>query len=144
MLLGLLAGADTFGHCGICGTDHGASLEWLYLDNELAAYVERIARGLTVDAETLAAEVIRRVGPGGNYLADEHTVRHFRNELWLSGPAWNRQSWDGWEAAGCISMNERAREQVQTILATHRTEPMEEKLAAEVDRIVQCAQRELD
>ena len=41
-------------------------------------------------------------------------------------------------------MNERAREQVQTILATHQTEPMEEKLAAEVDRIVQCAQRELD
>lgn len=144
MLMGLLAGADTFGHCGICGTDHGASLEWLYLDNELAAYIERIARGLGVDAGTLAAEVIRRVGPGGNYLADEHTVGHFRKELWLSGPAWTRQSWDGWETNGRTSMNERAREQVQTILATHRTEPMEEKLAAEVDRIVQCAQRELD
>ena len=144
MLMGLLAGADTFGHCGICGTDHGASLEWLYLDNELVAYVERIARGLTVGAETLAAEVVQRIGPGGNYLADEHTVRHFRDEFWLPGPAWARQSWDGWEAAGRAAMNERAREQVQTILATHQTEPMEEKLAAEVDRIVQCAQRELD
>lgn len=143
MLLGLLAGADTFGHCGICGTDHGASLEWLYADNELAAYVQRIAQGFDIDAEKLATEVINRTGPGGNFLAEEHTVRHFRDELWLPGSAWARQSWDGWETEGCTSMAERAHEQVQTILASHEVEPLDEKLAAEIDRIVQRAQREL-
>jgi len=144
MLLGVLAGADTFGHCGICGTDHGASLEWLYADNELAAYVRRIARGFETDAETLATEVVHRVGPCGNFLAEEHTVRHFRDELWLPGPAWTRQSWDGWETDGSTSMAQRASERVRTILAAHEVEPLDGRLAAEIDRIVQCAQRETD
>ncbi len=142
LLLGVLAGADTFGHCGICGTDHGASLEWLYVDNELAAYVGRVVRGFNIDSETLAAEVVGRVGPGGNFLAEEHTVRHFREELWMPGPAWTRQSWDGWENAGSKSMAERVREQVQTLLATHEVEPLDEKLAGEIDRIVACARDE--
>jgi len=144
MLLGLLAGADTFGHCGICGTDHGAGLEWLYLDNELAAYVQRIARGFETDAETLATEIVHRVGPCGNFLAEEHTVRHFREELWLPGPAWTRQSWDGWEIDGSTSMAQRVSERVRTILTAHEVEPLDGRLAAEIDRIVQCAQRELD
>jgi len=33
LLLAALAGADTFGHCGICGTDHAGSLVWLALEN---------------------------------------------------------------------------------------------------------------
>jgi trimethylamine--corrinoid protein Co-methyltransferase len=144
LLLGLLAGADTFGHCGICGTDHGASLEWLYVDNELAAYAERAARGFQIDPEKLAAEAVGRIGPGGNFLVDEHTVRHFRDELWMPGSAWTRQSWDGWETGGSTSMAERVREQVQAILVTHEVEPLDEKLAGEIDRIVRCAQQELE
>jgi len=66
LLLGVLAGADTFGHCGICGTDHAGSLLWLAFDDELMSYVKRIARGFAVDAEHLATDVIHSVGPAGN------------------------------------------------------------------------------
>jgi trimethylamine--corrinoid protein Co-methyltransferase len=72
LLAGALAGADTFGHCGICGTDHAGSLVWLYLDNEFMEYVKRIVRGFEVNADTLATEVVRQVGPGGNFLAEPH------------------------------------------------------------------------
>jgi trimethylamine--corrinoid protein Co-methyltransferase len=143
MVLGALAGADTFGHAGICGTDHGASLPWLMVDNELMAYVKRIARGLEVNAETLAVELIRSIGPAGHYLAEEHTVRHFRRELWLPGPLWTRQAWDGWESEGRPSMADRALAEVKRILATHQPEPMDEAMAREVDRIVAAVQREL-
>jgi len=143
MLLGALAGADTFGHCGICGTDHGASLEWLFIDNELAEYVKRISRGFEVNADTLAAEVIKKVGPGGNYLAEEHTVEHFRRELWLPSIAWTRQSWSIWESQGRNSMAERARAEVNRILDTHEPEPIDEGLAAEIDRIVECAKNKM-
>jgi trimethylamine--corrinoid protein Co-methyltransferase len=143
MILGVLAGADTFGHAGICGTDHGASLLWLVVDNELMAYVKRIARGFEVNTETLAVELIQAVGPGGNYLAEEHTVRHFRREIWLPGPAWTRQTWEGWESEGRTSMADRALAEVRRILATHQPEPMDEAMAREVDRIVEAARREL-
>jgi trimethylamine--corrinoid protein Co-methyltransferase len=143
MLLGALAGANMFGHCGICGTDHGGSLIWLMMDSELMAYVKRIVRGFEVNDETLATEVVNAVGPKGNFLAEEHTAKHFRNELWLSGPAWTRQSWDGWESEGSKSMAERISDEVDNILATHKPEPIGEDLAKEVDRIVESAKREL-
>ena len=143
MLLGALAGADMFGHCGICGTDHGANLSWLLIDNELAEYVKRILRGFEVNSDTLATHVVNAVGPGGNYLAEEHTVKHFRKELWLCGQAWTRQSWDAWESEGSRSMAERVADEVSRILATHNPEPIDEALAQEVDRIVECAKHEL-
>jgi trimethylamine--corrinoid protein Co-methyltransferase len=143
MLLGALAGADMFGHCGICGTDHGASLTWLGVDNELADYVKRVVRGFEVNSETLATEVVNTVGPKGNFLAEEHTARHFREELWLCGHLWTRQSYDGWESEGSRSMADCAADEVSRILATHTPQPIDEALAQEVDSIVKCAQREL-
>jgi trimethylamine--corrinoid protein Co-methyltransferase len=143
MALGALAGADTFGHAGICGTDHGGSLPWLYVDNELMAYVKRIARGFDVNDETLATSVVHEVGPGGDYLSQVHTVRHFRQEIWIPGPAWTRQMWEDWEGAGKESMGDRAWAEVQRILATHEPEPLDEALAREIDRIVESARREL-
>ena len=144
LLLAALAGADTFGHCGICGTDHAGSLVWLALDNEIMDYVRRIARGFEVDAGKLAADVVNKVGPGGNFLAEEHTVRHFREELWLAGPAWTRQSWDGWADSSKLSMADRLIEQVKQILSSHEPEPLEAGLEKEVDAIVKAARQELE
>lgn len=143
MMLGALAGADMFGHAGICGTDHGASLTWLAIDDELMGYVKRTLRGFEVNSDTLATKVVNTVGPGGNYLAEEHTVEHFRNEFWLPGPVWTRAYWDGWEKEGRSSMAERASEKVEQILTEHKIEPLDEALAREIDRIVECARIEL-
>ena len=143
LLLGAQAGADTFGHCGICGTDHAGSLLWLFLDNELGHYVKRILRGFEVTGETLAGDVIQAVGPGGNFLAEAHTVKHFREALWLSGPAWTRQGWDRWQQQGSESFADRATEQIKTILAEHEPDPIDPGLAREIDRIVDCAKKEL-
>jgi len=143
LLAGALAGADTFGHCGICGTDHAGSLVWLYLDNEVMEYVKRIVRGFEVNADTLATEVVRQVGPGGNFLAEHHTVEHFRKELWLPGTAWTRETWDAWAAGGKRSMAERIKDEVKRILDSHKPEPLEAETAKQVDSIVETAKREL-
>lgn len=144
MMLGALAVADTFGHAGICGTDHAASLEWLMADNETMAYVKRIMRGFDVTSKTLATDVVKEVGPAGNFLAHEHTVRHFRSELWIPDKTWTRESWDAWETQGATSMAERIGSEVQHILASHTVETLEDGLAQEIDSIVAAAQRDLD
>jgi trimethylamine--corrinoid protein Co-methyltransferase len=143
LLLGVLAGADTFGHCGICGTDHAGSLLWLAFDDEVMSYVKRIARGFAVDEDRLAVDVVHAVGPAGNFLAEEHTVRHFREELWLPGPIWTRQPYDLWRSDGGTSFGERLRQHVAGTLAAHHPEPLDEALAGEIDRIVEHATQEL-
>ncbi len=143
MILGALAGADTFGHAGICGADHGASLSWLVLDNELMDYVKRIVKGFEVTDDTLATDVVNAVGPKGSYLAEDHTVEHFRNELWLPGSVWTRETWELWGGKGRKSMADQIQNEVEHILATHHVPPLDKGLAKEVDLIVECANREL-
>ncbi len=143
MLIGALAGADTFGHTGICGTDHAASLEWLWLDSEIANYVKRILRGFEINPETLATGLINSVGPKGNFLAEPHTAEHFRSELWLPNNTWTRDTFDAWQNSGGKSMTERIQSEVNHVLTTHQPEPIDEALAKELDRIVDSAKREL-
>ena len=143
LLPGMLAGADLFGHAGIVGTDHGGSLAWLVADNEAVNYARRVWRGFQVDEEHLAEEVISAVGPGGNFLSEAHTVRHYRKEFWLPDPLWTRDSYDTWEQAGGRSFEERAVARVDEVLARHEPSWLEEGLEREIDRIVQAAYREL-
>ncbi|MCJ7569445.1 MAG: trimethylamine methyltransferase family protein [Anaerolineales bacterium] len=142
-ILGALAGADLFGHAGLVGTDHGASLPWLVVDDEAMSYTQRVFRGFDVNEETLAASAIAAVGPGGNYLSIDHTIAHFRKEFFIPSNRWTRQTFDVWEERGCRSMAERAKTRVTEILDIHEPEPLEEALIKEIDRIVEAARAEL-
>jgi trimethylamine--corrinoid protein Co-methyltransferase len=143
LIPGMLAGADLFGHAGIVGQDHGGSLLWLVLDNEAMAFAKRVLSGFTINEDTLAASVVGDVGPGGNYLTHEHTLRHIRKELWLPSSIWTRETLDAWQAAGQQTVTERARHRVDEILKEHVPEPLEPGLSKEIDRIVAAARLEL-
>ena len=142
LVLGALAGADLFGHAGILGTDHGGSLSWLVVDHEALQYARRVVRGFTVDAETLAEEVVARVGPAGNFLSQAHTMRHFKDELWMPDKTWTRETYDGWKLEA-TSMADRAAARVEQILREHQVEPLDPVLEKEIDRIARTATREL-
>jgi trimethylamine--corrinoid protein Co-methyltransferase len=142
-VVAMLAGVDQVGHGGIVGTDHGGSLAWLVVDDEAARFARRIGRGVRVDDETLALDVIAAVGPGGDYLAEEHTVRHFREELLLPSPVWTRQTYEGWRTRGATSMGDRAAERAAALLAGPGPEPLDDDIERELDRIVAAATREL-
>jgi trimethylamine---corrinoid protein Co-methyltransferase len=143
LLQGMLAGADLFGHAGIVGADHGGSLAWLLADNEALGFAKRIARGFDVSEESLAVPVVSAVGPGGNYLAEMHTRQHFRQELWLPGSMWTRETYDAWSASGGLSMEQRLSLSVDNLLKSHVPEPLDPALEQEIDRLVAASRREL-
>jgi trimethylamine--corrinoid protein Co-methyltransferase len=86
----------------------------------------------------LGLDAIKRVGPGGNYLIDEHTLKHFKSEYWTP-KATNRNVRNAWKMKGSRDCNEVARERARKILAEHKAEPIDPKLAQELDRIVAAA-----
>ncbi|NIM45683.1 MAG: trimethylamine methyltransferase, partial [Nitrososphaeria archaeon] len=55
----------------------------LIIDNEILEGILRLVRGFEVNDDSLALDVIRRVGPGGHYLAERHTLNHFLEEHWV-------------------------------------------------------------
>ncbi len=144
LVLSVIGGADQLGHAGIVGADHGAGLDWLVVDDEALGFAKRIARGFEVDDDTLAYDVIAAVGSTGDFLAEEHTVAHFRRELFLPSPRWTREPYDAWSAGGSLSMGERARARVDEVLASHAASPLDEALDREIDLIVASARRLLD
>ena len=85
MLLTVMAGAVGIGTVGHLENAVTFSPVQLVIDNELVRYVRRALRSpWTVDSQTLAAEVVDAVGPGGHFLAQDHTAAHFRQELFFS------------------------------------------------------------
>jgi trimethylamine--corrinoid protein Co-methyltransferase len=86
--------------------------------------------------------VIEAVGPGGHFLAEEHTRVHMR-ERWRS-ELFGKDAWEAWEAAGRPEPRDRARDRVREILATHEPEPLPEDLDGELRAIVEHRARELE
>jgi trimethylamine---corrinoid protein Co-methyltransferase len=142
LTLAALAGADLLAHIGIVGTDQGGSLEQLVMDNELLGYVKRIMRGIKIDDETLALDIIQDAARDSSYLGHPHTLAHLREELWIP-TIFERRPWEAWKHRGAKTMTERAAERVKHILNTHRPAPIDERLAREIDGIVDSARRHL-
>lgn len=142
LLLGVLAGADTFGHMGVVGTDQGASLAELIINNEMIGYLRRIMRGFDINDETIAFEVIRRVGVGGHFLEDKHTLKHFRKELYVPG-LFERNNWELWKEKGGSSILERAIKKKEELLKEHKTEPLNQDIADRIDEIVKEADKDI-
>ena len=142
LLLGILAGADIFGHMGIVGADQGASLAELVMNNEMIGYLKRIMRGFEVNKETIAFEVIRRVGVGGHFLEDEHTLRHFKEELWFPS-LFDRNNWEIWKGKGGNSIVERAVKKKEEILNEHKIEPLDRDIANRIDEIIKEAKKDI-
>jgi trimethylamine--corrinoid protein Co-methyltransferase len=137
---GVLAGADIFGHLGISGVDQAASPVMLLLQHEIIGYIERILRGFDVTDETLALDVIRKVGHEGQFLGEMHTVRHFRQELWFP-QLLDRDYWVNWLEGGARTMHDRCVDRKNEILTTHVSVPLDETTARELDKILDAAQR---
>jgi trimethylamine--corrinoid protein Co-methyltransferase len=116
-MVALLAGAGHIGAQGIVGADQGTSFEQLVIDNEWASALNHIFDlGLEVNEESLAVEQIQRVGVGGLYIAEDHTVRHGRGTYWKSD-LFNQASWESWMSKGGQDVHAKAHAKVQKILA---------------------------
>ena len=142
LLSAAAAGADIIGHMGICGADQGASLDLLVLQDQVISYVDSMLRQIEFSDETLALDEIDDCGPGGSFLAREHTVDHFRQELWFPEMA-DRQYYQQWLDSGAISMDQRCRDKKEELLQSHEVEPISDELARELGKIVDDARRHL-
>ncbi|MCK8823724.1 trimethylamine methyltransferase family protein [Fuchsiella alkaliacetigena] len=139
ILIAAQAGANVVHDVGYTEYGSTGSLYQLVMGDEIIGMVKRFMEGIKVDAEHLAIEVIDQVGPGGHFLGQEHTSKHFKNETWFPDLI-NRQRYSGWQAAGATTMGERIIEKTQRILAEHEPEPLDDAVLKELDRIVARAE----
>lgn len=136
----VLGGADLICGTGLLEDARTLWLEQLVIDDEMVAMIRRIADGIVVDEDHLALDVIEKVGIGGMFLGQRHTVDHVRKEHFLPKLV-DRRSFDLWSADGRKSMEERARTKVREALARPPPNPLPGETVRALDGLIEGARR---
>jgi trimethylamine--corrinoid protein Co-methyltransferase len=138
-LYSALTGVDILHGLDMFDSGLAVSAESTIIGNEMAGMVKRMVEGIRIDEESIALDVIRRVGPGGEYVTDEHTLHHFRSEFFFPTVG-DRRNRTNWLEAGGIDTSERAWNMARKIWAEHEPRRLEpdivKRIKAEFPEIV--------
>ncbi len=114
---------------GLMESDLTVSYEKLVMDNEILGMCQRVLRGIEVNDETLAVDLIcevgRESGSERHFLARQHTVEHMRSEFFLPKLA-NRETREMYRP------DDNALARARAFVAKLRATPQESRLDARV------------
>ncbi|MDH7477988.1 MAG: trimethylamine methyltransferase family protein [Candidatus Bathyarchaeota archaeon] len=137
IVLGTLAGINVISGPGMLNFENCQSLEKLVIDNEICGMALRLAKGVKVEDETIAFDLIRKVGPGGVYLAERHTLEWIRKEQFIPSEIIDRKEWKVWKDAGKKDIMKRAHEIVEKKLKEHEPEPLPQDVQKDLDSLME-------
>lgn len=138
MLLNSLAGMTLNQSLGTLSFGQYGSQEMVVICDEQVHMIKRVLEGIAFSEDTLALDVIRSVGPGGDFLSQDHTVMHFRKELFFP-KLFQRQTLNQWVNSGSKSAHQVAHERVLQILDQAGPVQLASGVDAEMERALQKA-----
>ena len=114
----------------------------LVMCDEIISYVKRFVRGFDLDDAHIGMDVIREVGPGGEFLTAAQTMEMFNTEHWLPDLC-NRDNLETWSMKGRKDWAEMCTEKAREILKTHTPEPLPDAATSELTEIRREAEARL-
>jgi len=135
IMISSLSGGNLVHDVGYINNGLTTSFEQLVVSNEVIGMVRRITGGFEINEGTLALDLIDKVGPGGEYLTSEHTLKHFK-ENWLP-KLLCRKAYESWVEDGSKDLGTVANEKARQILENHVPEPLDDKIKDKLTEIVE-------
>jgi trimethylamine--corrinoid protein Co-methyltransferase len=129
-----LSGLNLIHDVGYLGAGMICSPEMLVMGDEICGMTRHFLRGITINSDTLATEVIDQMGPGGNYLQAPHTFTHFKKETWFP-KLMERHYHDKWVEKGKPTTQDHVREKLAKIMDTHHPVPLGDHERSELERL---------
>jgi trimethylamine--corrinoid protein Co-methyltransferase len=143
LLPAVLAGVNLITCAGTLDSTMLESHALLMLDDEICGAALRLARGIEVNDESLALDLIKKVGYSGNYITAKETNRLYRKELFIPN-MFSREPYETWEKEGSKLAIDHARERALEILSKHQPREVDPAIEKELDEFRQMvATREL-
>lgn len=131
------SGMDFVVHsAGILSSYLAFSYEKFVLDDEMCGMMRRYRRGIAVTPETLAYALIAKVGSGGNFMMERHTVKRCRTESWQPAVS-SRVDLATWQEGGRPDVMVRARQRWRGLLAEHQDPPLDGTIARQLQTFVE-------
>ena len=140
-LIPALAGANLIYGPGMLESGITFDFAQLVLDNEFVGMIKHTIRNFSVDDESLAVDVIDAVGPSGDFLTQDHTLKYMRTH---SQPEFiDRNRMETWRTTGATDSYQRAVEKTRDILQNHHAAPLPEKVLTQLQSIIKETEGEL-
>jgi len=137
----MLAGADLMCGVGLLEDSSCLHYEQIVMDNEIIGTIGRLIRGEYADDDTLALDVIEKVGVGKNYLAQRHTIENLRGEHYIPTLV-DRRSYDAWSQTGKKTLRDVAREKAKWILQNHKVPPLDADKQSKLSGVIEKAKKD--
>ena len=118
---------------GMLDSGNSISYEQYVIDDEIIGMVKRMVKGIRTSPDTLAFDIIKKVGPGGNFVLEDHTVEHMMDEFFYPNLG-VRCNFDIWEQKERPSMLSRANNRVKTILEDGEEGLLDQNLVVEINK----------
>lgn len=134
-----LTGGDLCHDVGYTESAMTGSVFQLAMMDEAIGYSRRITRGIEVNEDTLAVDVIHNVGPNGHYLREQHTRDYYKTEFFYPNLC-DRRNYEEWEMMGKQTMSDRVISRVQDILATHEPSPIKPETEKVIEEVLADAE----
>lgn len=139
IMLESLAGAQMAHDVGYLDSGMTNSIEQIVICDEIISYTKHFMKEMEVNDETLALDVIHKIGPDGDFLGDKHTLKNYRKDWYPK--LFERHNYDGWKKAGSKTLRQRAQEKALDILEHHKPEPLPLDIQKKINQIVTQAAR---
>lgn len=134
IMLESLAGAQMAHDVGYLDSGMTNSIEQIIICDEIISYTKHFMKEMEVNDETLALDIIHKIGPDGDFISDDHTLKNYRKDWYPK--LFERRNYEGWKKAGGKSMRQRAQEKALDLLEHHQPEPLPVEIVKEIDQIV--------
>ncbi len=133
--LATLNGCNIIHDCGYLESGLTSSFESVLFADEIIGMTKSMLRPFTFNDETVPLRLMDRVGPGGSFLTEEHTLENFRKTLWF--PRFlDRRVYDIWEKAGARDLRMVLNERARSIFEGHRPQELPETTVESIRDIV--------
>lgn len=129
-----LAGGNLIHDVGFLEGSMISSPYLMVFSDEMIELVKHFIAGIQFDEEELAIDIIEKVGPGGNYLEEDHTFNHFRR--FFNPKLMTREYYESWEQNGKKSCAQKVMEKTQWILSHHEVEPLREGTLKDLSKLL--------
>jgi trimethylamine--corrinoid protein Co-methyltransferase len=130
-----LAGINMIFYPGTMDHALTVSLESLVIDHEICGMIHRMLQGIAVTDSHLGIDVMEKVGPGGHFLNQSHTLKNFQKEHYIPTLC-DRDSHETWVQKGCSGMLDGAKQMVRKILAEHIPSPLDPVVEKELLSVI--------
>jgi trimethylamine--corrinoid protein Co-methyltransferase len=137
-IMAALSGANLVHDVGLLGNATVVMPDMIVATDEIINMTRRMLPEMRVSEETLAVDVIRDVGPGGEFVTHPHTLHHFR-DVWYPDLIYRGGARE-WKNSVQLTFEQRVNTQTRELIESHQPEKLPDEVVEQIEDIIERAE----